>query len=117
MSEEEKEAIENLRKDLKENIQEDNKIDNYKYISNLYSNGDIDIVLNLIEKLQKENESDSKLIANMSKRHFEDSKKIDKLQDRINKAIEFIKYRNGEVSLKYIREDITKILKGEDNEL
>ena len=55
MTEEEKEAIENLRKDLKENIQEDNKIDNYKYISNLYSNGDIEAVLNYIEKLQKEN--------------------------------------------------------------
>jgi len=49
------------------------------------SAGEAEIVLNLIEKLQKENEelkaldlSNSKIIANMSTRHFQDREKIRK---------------------------------------
>ena len=75
MSEKEKKTVEYLRKGL----ESDNKRSDFYKIDATR----MEITLNLIEKLQKENEelkaldlSNSKMIANMSTRHFHDREKI-----------------------------------------
>lgn len=55
-------AIENLRKDLKENIENSNY--HYRYLRCLYSNRDIETALNYIDKLQKEIDISSSMISN-----------------------------------------------------
>lgn len=77
MDEEERKAVEILN-----TFELRRKTKNYKEIS-LEDTQSVKIILNLIEKLQKENEklkaldlSNSKMIANMSTRHFHDREKI-----------------------------------------
>lgn len=53
-------AIENLRKDLKENIENSNY--HYRYLRCLYSNRDIEIALNYIDKLQKKVEQSQNIL-------------------------------------------------------
>lgn len=81
MNEEEKEEFKRIKKQFQETWLDDD---------------DIKFLVNSIEKLQKENEklkaldsSNSKMIANMSKRHFQDREKIrnsipiQKIKDKI----------------------------------
>ena len=89
LSEEEKKAIENLK--------------DFKSISILYGNTftmfleqlkkyqeATDTILNLITKLQKENETTCKLNANMSKRHLNDIFKIKNYEKQIDLMAEYI---------------------------
>ena len=76
MNEKEKEAI-----DMLNIFRLEHKFFNIRQSDNLEDN--IEIVLNLVEKLQKENEKlkaldlyNSKMIANISARHFQDKQKI-----------------------------------------
>lgn len=79
MNEEEKEAIQMLDKFITEH-----KFYNIKHSDNLEDN--IEIVLNLIEKLQKENEELKGTLRDTQNSWFEDTKKMEKLKKDFNEA-------------------------------
>lgn len=77
MNEEEKRSV-NIIKSIQKQFYENKQETNLTCYDDMIIA--IDIVLNLITKLQKENETTIKLNANMSKRHLNDIFKIKKLQ-------------------------------------
>ena len=62
MTEEEQKAIEELKKDLDIEIKECSSSNDYRYLSGLYLNGNVETVLNLISKLQADIEIKDKVI-------------------------------------------------------
>lgn len=79
LSEEEKKAIEYLTKYIHWETAGERSLET-----------DIETVLNLITKLQKENETTCKLNANMSKRHLNDIFKIKNYEKQIDLMAEYI---------------------------
>ena len=62
MTEEEQKAIEELKKDLDIEIKECSSSNDYRHLSGLYLNGNVEILLNLISKLQSDIEIKDKVI-------------------------------------------------------
>ena len=88
LSEDEKQAIEKLKK-----IREDTIKANECDLSNNDFKEEIEVyntVLNLITKLQKENETTMKLNANMNQRHLNDMSKIKNYKKQIELMAEYI---------------------------
>lgn len=126
LSEEEKKAIERLNEILKEwqeivNIEDktEREIEMSLYMEDMPFE-EIKTVLNLITKLQKENETTTKLNANMSKRHLNDIFKIKNYEKQIHLMAEYIDgddtslsnylYRkNGKCNKKMIKQYFKKL--------
>ena len=62
MTEEEQKAIEELKKDLDIEIKECSSSNDYRHLSGLYLNGNVETILNLISKLQADIEIKDKVI-------------------------------------------------------
>lgn len=76
--EEEKEAIKSLKKDFNRNIKECNY--KYQYLNDLYKNRDIEIVLNLIDKLQEKIVQISEICIDESKCHISTKDAIEEIR-------------------------------------
>lgn len=78
MTEEEQKAIEELKKDLDIEIKECSSSNDYRHLSGLYLNGNVETLLNLISKLQADIEIKDKVIDYLAEKLEEKSKSMTK---------------------------------------
>lgn len=81
MTDEEKKAINRCKQILLE--EKKSTIDNYKFLSELYGNDDIEMLLNIIEKQSKEIEENKKYLVNLT--HEQYIKLVEQIRSEINK--------------------------------